>query len=166
MSLKRWLQLRLRSFMRPVVRFFSFFFYNTHYIDGDHNRVTIGERCGLANTLFSVASGHIRVGNHSIFGYNVMLLTGRHLFTNGKRSSINAEQKDGWGGGQLEVPVSGYDIGIGSGCWIASGAIIQGGVTIGDNVIVMASSVVTKDVPDFSIVAGVPAKIVGDTRDL
>ena len=161
--IQRW----LRSPMRPIVRFLAYFFYNTHYIDGDHKRVSLGERCGLANTLFSVASGCIIVGDHTIFGYNVMLLTGRHQFANGKRMSLTDDAKvQGWGGGGTEVPLSGFDINIGNGCWIASGAIVQGGVTVGNNAIVMASAVVTKDVPDYAIVAGIPAKVIGDTRDL
>jgi UDP-2-acetamido-3-amino-2,3-dideoxy-glucuronate N-acetyltransferase len=49
--------------------------------------------------------------------------------------------------------------------WIASGVVISGGVTIGDNVIVAANAVVTKDLPDFAVAAGVPAKVIGDTRD-
>ena len=64
------------------------------------------------------------------------------------------------------MPSSGYDIRIGRGTWIASGAIITGGVTVGDNVIVAAGAVVTKDVPDFSIAAGIPARVIGDTRNL
>ena len=163
------IQLKLRSIMRPIVRFFAYFFYNTHYIDGDSSKVKIGERCGLANTIFSVASGVITVKDYAIFGYNVMLLTGRHQFIDGQRASLNIEKKhsnNSWGGGEVEVPTSGFDIVIGRGSWIASGAIIQGGVTIGDNAIVMASAVVTKDVPEYAIVAGIPAEIVGDTRDL
>ncbi|MGH1427752.1 MAG: acyltransferase [Arenicella sp.] len=156
----------LRTPLRPVVRFLAYFFYNTHYIDGDKNRVSIGFRCGLANTLFSVASGHIYVGDHTIFGYNVMLLTGRHRFVGGKRASLSVGTSQGWGGSGDEVPLSGSDINIGAGCWIASGAIVQGGVTIGDNAIVMASAVVTKDVPDYAIVGGIPAVVMGDTREL
>lgn len=49
--------------------------------------------------------------------------------------------------------------------WIASGVVISGGVTIGDNFIVAANAVVTKDLPDFAVAAGVPAKVIGDTRD-
>ena len=167
-SFKSTLQLKLRAVMRPIVRFFAYFFYNTHYIDGDSNKVEIGQRCGLANTLFSVASGNIQVKDHAIFGYNVMLLTGRHQFVDGQRASLaaSAVESNGWGGGAIEVPSSGFDIVIGRGSWIASGAIIQGGVTVGDNAIVMAAAVVTKDVPDYAIVAGMPADIVGDTRDL
>jgi len=68
------------------------------------------------------------------------------------------------GAGQ-EVPRAGFDIHIGSGCWIASGAIILGGVRIGNNVIVAANAVVSKDIPDFAVAAGVPARVIGDTRD-
>jgi UDP-2-acetamido-3-amino-2,3-dideoxy-glucuronate N-acetyltransferase len=48
---------------------------------------------------------------------------------------------------------------------IGSNATINGGVTIGENALVGAGAVVTKDVPDYAIVVGVPAKIVGDVRD-
>jgi acetyltransferase-like isoleucine patch superfamily enzyme len=44
--------------------------------------------------------------------------------------------------------------------WICMGAIICPGVTIGENSVVAAGAVVTKDVPDHSLVAGVPAKII------
>ena len=45
-------------------------------------------------------------------------------------------------------------------CWICSSATIIGGVTVGENSIVAAGAVVTRDVPPNSIVAGVPAKVV------
>ena len=45
-------------------------------------------------------------------------------------------------------------------CWICSGAVISGGVTVGENSIVAAGAVVTKDVPDHCIVGGVPAKVI------
>ena len=46
------------------------------------------------------------------------------------------------------------------GCWLGSGAVIMPGVTIGKNAVVAANAVVTSDVPDFTVVAGVPAKII------
>lgn len=47
---------------------------------------------------------------------------------------------------------------IGNDCWIGEGALIAGGVTIGDGAVVLAHAVVTKDVEPYSIVGGVPAK--------
>jgi len=48
---------------------------------------------------------------------------------------------------------------------LGSNATILGGVTIGEGVLVGAGAVVTHDVPDFAIVAGVPARIIGDVRE-
>lgn len=50
--------------------------------------------------------------------------------------------------------------------YLASGCVIQGPVVIGNNVIIGANAVVNKSVPDYAIVAGIPAKIIGDTREL
>ena len=52
------------------------------------------------------------------------------------------------------------DISVGDNCYVGTGAIIIGPVTIGNNVTIAAGAVVTKDVPDNAIVAGVPAKII------
>ncbi len=52
------------------------------------------------------------------------------------------------------------EITIGNHVWIGSNAIILKGVTVGDNAIIAAGSVVTKDVPENSMVAGVPAKVI------
>lgn len=49
---------------------------------------------------------------------------------------------------------------IGNDCWIGQGAFIAGGITIGDGAVVLAGAVVTKDVPPYAIVGGVPAKII------
>jgi len=48
---------------------------------------------------------------------------------------------------------------------LGSNATVIAGVTIGANALVGAGSVVTRDVPDFAIVAGVPARVVGDVRE-
>ncbi|MBE6487469.1 MAG: sugar O-acetyltransferase [Methanosphaera stadtmanae] len=53
---------------------------------------------------------------------------------------------------------------IGDRCWIGSNTIILPGVTIGDNVVVGAGSVVTKDIPSDVIVAGSPAKIIRENK--
>ena len=157
------LQLKLRGPMRPIVRFLLFFFYSTHYVEGQGGKLEIGKRVGFANTLCNLSSGNISIGDSCAFGYNVMLLTGRHRFIGGQRAS--AIKTESWGGDDTEVPPSGFDISIGEGCWIASGVIVSGGTSIGAHSIVAAGSVVVDSFPPYSIVAGVPAKLIGDTRE-
>ena len=94
------------------------------------------------------------------------MITGRHDFIDGKRASLPAERDDGsWGGGEIEVPSSGYDIILGEGVWVGVGAIVLGGVTVGSHSIVAAGAVVTKSFPEHSVIAGIPARRIGDTRD-
>lgn len=160
------LKQKLRNPIRPLMRIFKYYFYDTYYVVGTNGSLHLGKRVAVANTVFNLSSGSIFVGDYTICSYNVMVLTGRHKFKKGQRASLApGVKKSGWGGGPEEVPTSGYDIHIGKSVWIASGAIISGGVTIGDGVLVTANTVVTKDIPDYAIVAGTPAKIIGDTRD-
>lgn len=49
---------------------------------------------------------------------------------------------------------------IGDNCWIGGRSIINPGVTIGNNVVIASGTVVTKDIPDNVVVAGVPAKVI------
>jgi acetyltransferase-like isoleucine patch superfamily enzyme len=49
---------------------------------------------------------------------------------------------------------------IGDGSWLGHGSVVLPGVTIGRHVVIGANSVVTKDVPDFSVAVGVPAKVI------
>ena len=53
-----------------------------------------------------------------------------------------------------------YDVVIGNDVWIGFGAIIMAGVHIGDGAVVAAGAVVTKDVPNYAVVGGVPAKVI------
>ena len=166
-KLRTWLKIRLRAPLRPLIRVLMFYIYDTTVIMGDSGKLHVGKRCGLANTIFNLSSGSIYIGDNTIFSNNVMVITGRHLFKNGERASLAPGLERKYiGGGPEEVPDKGYDIHIGSGTWIAAGAIISGGVTIGDNVIIGANALVTKDIPSFSFAAGVPAKVIGDTRNM
>jgi len=165
MSFAATLQRKLRPFMRPIVRWLLYYFYETSYTMGSGGQLVLGKKVAVANTLFNLSSGSIHIGDYTIFGQNVMLLTGRHNFVDGRRAGLDdVINGPAWGGGDSEVPPSGFDIVIGSGTWIASGAVVIGGVTIGDNVIVAANAVVTRSVPDYAIVGGVPARVIGDTR--
>jgi len=135
-------------FLGRIIRYY----YNNHYCHGAPNRLHIGKSVSAMNTIFNVSSGHIYVGDNTIFGHNVMVLTGRHRFLQGKREKLITNKPD--------APSFRYDIIIGTGCWIASGVIIVGRVNIGDNVIIAAGSVVTKSIPSGVFAAGVPAKVI------
>jgi acetyltransferase-like isoleucine patch superfamily enzyme len=124
----------------------------TPYCHGDAKRLHLGKRVSAVNTIFNVASGEIYVGDDTIFGHNCMVLTGRHEFVGGRRRRLVT--------GEPDTPTTGSDIRIGSGCWIASGAIVTGGVTIGDNSIIGAGAVVAMDVPSGVFAAGVPARVI------
>lgn len=124
------------------------------YVHGNKN-IYLGKNCSTMNTIFNTSSGNIGIGDNTIFGHNCMVLTGVHRFYQGKRAKLvpNSEH-------YRETPEWGYNISIGKGCFIGSGAIIIAPVTIGDNVIIGAGSVVTRDIPNGHFAAGVPARII------
>lgn len=66
---------------------------------------------------------------------------------------------------RLADPEKGYHVEIGSDCWIGEDALLVGGVKIGDGAVVLARAVVTKDVPPYAIVGGIPARRVGTRYD-
>lgn len=100
----------------------------------------------LANyhvTILDIAPVHI--GDHVMIGPNTMISTVNHPMTpSGRRKHLG-----------IAKPVT-----IGDDVWIGGNVTILPGVTIGNNVVVAAGAVVTKNVPDNSLVAGVPAKVI------
>lgn len=152
-----------RFFLRPVARNLL----ETPVILGDKSRLILGERCAISNTIFNLASGTVNIGDRTIFGCGSMVITGTHNFLNGKRVSVWEEYDDGsWGGGAAEVSNSGRDIVIGTGVFVGVGVTVLGGTSIGDNCIIAAGSVVNKNFESYSLIAGVPARRVGDTREI
>jgi len=111
----------------------------------------IGARCKISSHTF-ICEG-VTVEDEVFIGHGVM-------FTNDRYP--RATNTDG--GLQTEADWKVEATCIRRGVSIGSNATIICGVTIGEGAIVGAGAVVTKDVPDYSIVAGVPAKVIGDTR--
>ena len=88
------------------------------------------------------------IGKDTIVASNVLITSENH--------GINPESNLQY----HEQPLVTGKVTIGKGCWIGEKVIILPNVSIGNKSIISAGSVVTKDVPDYCIVAGVPAKII------
>ncbi|MBD5559891.1 MAG: sugar O-acetyltransferase [Clostridia bacterium] len=100
----------------------------------------------LANynvTILDIAPVHI--GNHVMIGPSTMIITVNHpLSPRGRRQHL----------GQAKPVTIGNDV------WIGGNCTILPGVSIGNNVVIAAGAVVTKDVPDNCVVGGVPATVI------
>jgi acetyltransferase-like isoleucine patch superfamily enzyme len=111
----------------------------------------IGDNVGIAQNCFIQVRGKVIIGNNVIFGPNVSIFSENHNFSDPDLPvSIQGETRKG--------------VTIEEGVWIGTRSIILDGVTIGKNSIVAAGSVVNKDVPPYSIVGGVPAKVIKNRK--
>lgn len=115
--------------------------------------IFVGNECFVNYNCTFLDISPITLGNGVWIGANVTLATPMHPFIAEER--LNADYPDGRHDLEYSAPID-----IKDGCWICSGAIICGGVTIGENSIVAAGAVVTRDVPQGVIVAGVPARVI------
>ncbi len=113
--------------------------------------VTVGSRCKVSSHSF-ICEG-VTIEDEAFIGHGVM-------FTNDVYpSAVNPD-----GSPQTEADWQVVKTTVKRRASIGSNATIIAGVTIGEAALVGAGAVVTRDVPDFAIVAGVPARVVGDVR--
>lgn len=113
--------------------------------------IFIGNGCWVGiYAVLACGGAAITIGDHTLIGPNVTLVTGNHQF---ETDVLIADQA------YKQLPIS-----IGSDCWIGANSVILAGVTIGDHSVVAAGAVVTKDVSPRTIVAGVPARVIESIR--
>lgn len=117
-------------------------------IFGDASRLSLAGNNELNNATINLMSGDISIGCETFFGFGVSLLTGTH------DTNLRGEDR------RTNWPKTGRNITIGDGVWIGSNATIIGPCIIGDDAVVAAGAVVTRDVPPATVVAGIPARFV------
>jgi acetyltransferase-like isoleucine patch superfamily enzyme len=113
--------------------------------------VSIGCRTSVNHGSELHGAGGIEIGDGTLISFNVMILSDMREFRN--RGAIG------------EQPKVTKTVRVGSDAWIGAGAIVLPGVTIGDHAIVGAGAVVTRDVEEWEIVAGNPARHLGSRLD-
>lgn len=113
--------------------------------------VTLGDRSGIGINASIGEQTHI--GSDVMMGPDCVIYTRNHRFD---RLDIPMREQ---GYGPVEPVVIGDD------CWIGGRVTILPGVHIGNGAVIAAGAVVTKDVPPFAVVGGVPAKIIYNRKD-
>ena len=112
--------------------------------------VHFGKNIYANYNLTLVDDTHIYVGDYTMFGPNVTIATAGHPILPELRQQ----------GYQYNAPVH-----IGKNCWIGAGALIMPGITIGDNVVIGAGSVVTRDIPSNVVAVGNPCKVMREIAE-
>lgn len=124
--------------------------------------ITIGDRASLQDRCIIV--GDVDIGRYCLLSFNILISSGSHYFRDNPhlliRDQDEAVQSDPVRSSQHSAPVR-----IGEDCWLGINTVVMPGVQIGRGSIVGANSVVSHDVPPYSIVAGAPAKRIGSRLD-
>jgi acetyltransferase-like isoleucine patch superfamily enzyme len=115
---------------------------------GNEDRLQIDKTAVVNNATFNTISGLIKIEEYAFFGLHVTVLTGTHDY-----NTFDRER-------QTTVPGVGRDVIIKKGAWLASNVTVIGPCIIGEHSVVAAGSVVNKDVPPYTLVGGIPAKVI------
>ena len=110
--------------------------------------IHLGEKCSLNRSGYVWGGGGVKIGNMVRIGPRVNMMTNNHMWDDKSRAIM--DQGAAFGKIVIEDDV-----------WIGANVTILPGVTIGQGSVVGAGAVVTKDITAFSVVAGVPAKVIG-----
>lgn len=106
----------------------------------------LGDDVDLAKGVLITGKGGVSIGNRTLVGYGARIISSNHKIS---------ESGTVFGSGHEHAPVR-----IGQDVWIGAGCTILPGVSIGDRAVIAAGAVVTKDVQEDGVVAGVPARLI------
>ncbi len=128
-----------------------------------------GQRLRISSRVNIYDPGHVTVGSHVYIGYSTYLGAGQIILedevTLGPFCAIAAGNHSRKNGSFRYGPYEHGKIVIGFGTWLGAHVTVTSGVTIGRGCLIAAGSVVTKDIPDDSVVGGVPGRIISTLDD-
>lgn len=124
----------------------------SHICCGDY--VSIGSGC-----MFMSSIANIIINDHVMFAPNVTIITGDHRLDLKGRLLDSVQDYE-------KLPENDQDVVFLGDNWVGTGAIILKGVTVGKGAVISAGAVVVKDVPDYSIVGGIPARVISHRREI
>jgi acetyltransferase-like isoleucine patch superfamily enzyme len=128
--------------------------------DRRYSLYDIGEGTyGAPDVIFYDAGAQLRIGKYCSIGPHVTILLGgehHHEWVTSYPFSLQFDNASSLPG----YPYSRGDVTIGNDVWIGYGAVILSGVTLGNGSVIAAGSVVTKDVEPYTLVGGIPAKLI------
>ena len=113
--------------------------------------IRIGRNFAAGDYVHIGAIDSVTIGDDVLLGSKIYITDHQHGSTSHEDLSISPHDR---------MLVSKGPVRIGNKVWIGDNAVIMDGVTIGDSAIIAANAVVTKDVPAYSVVGGVPAKVI------
>ena len=121
-------------------------FYPGVWIFPGRNLV-LGNDVDIAFGVLITTRGGVYIGDRTLIGYGTKILSANHAIPDGRATIFSSGHQS-------------KQVHIERDVWIGANAIILPGVTIGEGAVIGAGSVVTRDVSEFSIVGGVPAKLI------
>jgi acetyltransferase-like isoleucine patch superfamily enzyme len=118
------------------------------------NRLRIGNNVYLGeDDIFMCSRADIQIGDNVMFGPRVTLVTGDHRINVIGKYMVSIKDNEKEADNDLPIIIEGDN-------WIGAHVLILKGVTVGEGSVIAGGSVVTRDVPEYSIVAGNPAKVI------
>lgn len=126
---------------------------------GSHGQVRLGNYA-LVHGARIICDAEIEIGDYALISWNVVLMDTYRLPFDPVERQLQLERVSGSLPRHIDAKVLARPIHIGRNVWIGFDACVLPGVTIGEGAIVGARSVVTQDVPPYSVVAGNPARLL------
>ena len=116
-------------------------------VEGNMPKIVFGEKCyiGYHNTFLAAAD--IAIGNEVLMASNILISSENH--------STDPESNAPY----MDQPLKASPVHIGDGTWLGERVMVMSGVTIGKKCVIGGGSVVTRDIPDYCIAVGSPARV-------